>query len=226
MFHCKVSWDRQKPGRLFMKKWIAALVIGGVFLLTGCQDQLSEDDLVNNGQAFEMKQVGDDLQAGNFPMLDRERFIPLTELKDNVKELLGDNYWPEVDLTKEELAQKTGITEDMYVDFLAEKQVLDAHIDTMIIVQAKEAYVGAVEQALENYRTSIIDANRDHPQNLGKAMASRMETIDNYVCFVLLGADTTAVAEQGEEQLIDYCQEENERALYVLEQDILEHLRD
>lgn len=209
-----------------MKKWIAALVIGGVFLLTGCQDQLSEDDLVNNGQAFEMKQVGDDLQAGNFPMLDRERFIPLTELKDNVKELLGDNYWPEVDLTKEELAQKTGITEDMYVDFLAEKQVLDAHIDTMIIVQAKEAYVGAVEQALENYRTSIIDANRDHPQNLGKAMASRMETIDNYVCFVLLGADTTAVAEQGEEQLIDYCQEENERALYVLEQDILEHLRD
>ncbi len=209
-----------------MKKWIAALVIGGVFLLTGCQDQLSEDDLVNNGQAFEMKQVGDDLQAGNFPMLDRERFIPLTELKDNVKELLGDNYWPEVDLTKEELAQKTGITEEMYVDFLAEKQVLDAHIDTMIIVQAKEAYVGAVEQALENYRTSIIDANRDHPQNLGKAMASRMETIDNYVCFVLLGADTTAVAEQGEEKIIAYCQEENERALYVLEQDILEQLRD
>ena len=28
----------------------------------------------------------------------------------------------------------------MYVDFLAEKQVLDAHIDTMIIVQAKEAH--------------------------------------------------------------------------------------
>ena len=53
-----------------------------------------------------------------------------------------------------------------------------------------------------------------------------METIDNYVCFVLLGADTTVVAGQGEEQLIDYCQEENERALYVLEQDILEYLRD
>ena len=105
-------------------------------------------------------------------------------------------------------------------------QVLDTHIDTMIIVQAKEAYVGTVEQALEDYRTAIIEENRDHPQNLGKAKASRMETIDNYVCFVLLGADTTAIAEQGEEQLIDYCQEENERALYVLEQDILEQLRD
>ena len=89
-----------------------------------------------------MKQAEDDVQAGNFPMLNKERFIPLTELKENVKELLGDNYWPEVDLTKEELAQRIGIKEEMYVDFLAERQVLDAHIDTMIIVQAKEAYVG------------------------------------------------------------------------------------
>lgn len=209
-----------------MKKMISILMIGTVFLLNGCENQLPEDELVNNGQEFEMKQAEDDLQAGNFPMLDREKFIPLTELKDNVKELLGDNYWPEVDLTKEELAQRTGITEEMYVDFLAEKQVLDAHIDTMIIIQAKEAYVGTVEQALENYRSAIIEENRNHPQNLGKAMASRMETIDNYVCFVQLGADTTAVAEQGEDQIIAFCQEENERALYVLEQDILEQLRD
>ena len=162
-----------------MKKWIATVIIGGMFLLTGCGDQLSEEDLVNNGQAFEMQKVGDDLEASNFPMLNKEKFIPLTELKDDVKELLGDNYWPEVDLTKEELARRIGITEDMYVDFLAEKQVLDAHIDTMIIIQAKEAYVGAVEQALEDYRAAIIEENRDHPQNLGKAKASRMETDDN-----------------------------------------------
>lgn len=209
-----------------MKKFVAAVLTGTIFLLSGCEEQLPEDELVDQGQAFEMQSAEDDLEASSFPMLDREKFIPLTELKENVRELLGENYWPEVDLTKEELAQRTGITEEMYVDFLAEKQVLDAHIDTMIIVQAKEAYVGAVEQALENYRTAIIEENKDHPQNLGKAKASRMETIDNYVCFVLLGADTTVVAEQGEEQLINYCQEENERALYVLEQDILEHLRD
>ena len=209
-----------------MKKIVTAIVIGGICLLSGCEDQLPKDDLVNNGQAFEMKQAEDDVQAGNFPMLNKERFIPLTELKENVKELLGDNYWPEVDLTKEELAQRIGIKEEMYVDFLAERQVLDAHIDTMIIVQAKEAYVGAVEQALERYRTAIIEENSNHPQNLAKAKASRMETIDNYVCFVLLGADTTAVAEQGEDKIIAFCQEENERALYVLEQDILEQLRD
>ena len=48
-----------------MRKMIAAILIGGVFLLGGCEDQLPEDDLVNNGQAFEMQKVSDDLEASN-----------------------------------------------------------------------------------------------------------------------------------------------------------------
>ena len=204
------------------KQTMAIVIILGVFLLTGCSDELPEDELVNNGQAFEMHKITDDLQAGNFPFQNDNSFVTLTELKDSVKELLGDKYWPEVDLTKEELEQKTGITEDMYVDFLAEKQVLDAHIDTMIIIHAKEAHVGEVEQALEKYRADIIEQNKNYPQNLCKAEASRMETIEDYVCFVQLGADTTIVADKGEDAMIAYCQEENERALYILEKEILE----
>lgn len=198
------------------------ILIGGMLLLTACTDNLPEDELVGNGQAFEMQKITDDLQASNFLFQDKEKFVTLTQLKDSVKELMGDQYWPEVDLTKEELEQKTGITEDMYVDFLAEKQVMDAHIDTMIIIHAKEAQVGAIEAALEKYRENLIEENRNYPQNLCKAEASRMETIENYVCFVQLGADTTIVADKGEDEIIAYCQEENERALYVLEKEILE----
>ena len=204
------------------KQTMAIVIILGIFLLTGCSDELPEDELVNNGQAFEMHKITDDLQAGNFPFQNDNGFVTLTQLKDSVKELLGDKYWPEVDLTKEELEQRTGITEDMYVDFLAEKQVLDAHIDTMIIIHAKEAHVGEVEQALEKYRADIIEQNKNYPQNLCKAEASRMETIEDYVCFVQLGADTTIVADKGEDAMIAYCQEENERALYILEKEILE----
>ncbi len=197
-------------------------MIGGSVLLTACGNELPEEELVNNGQAFEMQKIDEDLEASNFPFQNKEKFVTLTELKDGVKELMGDQYWPEVDLTGEELEAKTGITEDMYVDFLAERQVLDSHIDTMIIIQAKEAQVGAVEQALERYRSNLIEENKEHPQNLCKAQASRMETIENYVCFVQLGADTTVVADKGEDEIIAYCQEENERALYVLEKGILE----
>lgn len=209
-------------GRRKMKKVMVAILTGGLLFLTACGSDLPEDELVGNGQAFEMQKISDDLQASSFPFQDEEKFVTLTQLKDSVKELMGDRYWPEIDLSSEELEEKTGITEDMYVDFLAEKQVMDAHIDTMIIIHAKETEVGAIETALERYRENIIEENRSHPQNLCKAQASRMETIENYVCFVQLGADTTIVADKGEDEIIAYCQEENERALYVLEKEILE----
>ena len=205
-----------------VKKTITAILAAGLFFLTACGNELPEDELVNNGQAFEMQKITDDLQASNFPFQRQEDLVTLTQLKESVKALMGDKYWPEVGLTKEELEQKTGITENMYVDFLAEKQVLDSHIDTMIIIHAKETHVGDVERALEQYRADIIEQNRNYPQNLCKAEASRMETIEDYVCFVQLGADTTIVADKGEDEIIAYCQEENERALYVLEKEILE----
>ena len=213
--------------KVFVKKAIAVVLTTGLFCLTGCGNELPEDELVNNGQAFEMQKISDDLQASYFLFQNeyiqgKEKFVTMAQLKDSVKELMGDQYWPEVGLTKEELEQKTGITEEMYVDFLAERQVLDSHIDTMIIIHAKETHVGEIEQALENYRADIIEQNRNYPQNLCKAEASRMETIEDYVCFVQLGADTTVVADKGEDEIIAYCQEENERALYVLEKEILE----
>ncbi|MDE7258063.1 MAG: DUF4358 domain-containing protein [Lachnospiraceae bacterium] len=204
------------------RRMVTTILLTALCITTGCSNELPEDELVGNGQAFEMQKISDDLQASNFPFQDKEKFVTLTQLKDSVKELMGDQYWPEVDLTKEELEKKTGITEDMYVDFLAEKQVMDSHIDTMIIIHAKETEVGAVEAALERYREKIIEENNNYPQNLCKAQASRMETIENYVCFVQLGADTTIVADKGEDEIIAYCQEENERALYVLEKEILE----
>lgn len=210
-----------------MRRIVVTVMMSGLLFLTGCGDSLPEDELVNNGQAFEMQRLGDDLQASNFPFADRdyqeqEEFPTLNELEEEVKELLGDKYWPEVDLSKEELEKATGITEDMYVDFLAQKQVMDAHIDTMIIIHAKEAYVGEIEQALEEYRKRIIEENKKYPQNLGKAEASRMETINDYICFVQLGADTTIVADQGQDAVINYCLEENERAIHVLEKAILD----
>lgn len=211
-----------------MRKIIIILTVCSLFALTGCGEELPEDELVNQPEPFGQEQVAEDLQASNFPLLEEERyqgeeqFYTLPQLKDKVEDLLGDAYWPEVNLSAEELERLTGIDESMYVDFLAERQVMDAHIDTLIVIHAKEDYVGQIEQAIENYRSSIIDANKNRPQNLGKAQASRMETIDDYVCFVLLGADTTPFADKGTDAVAAHCLEENERALYVLEQAILQ----
>lgn len=186
-------------------------------MLTGCEKNVPMDELVENGR----KNVVQDAE-GDIPTMVSERKLPtLSKLRESVKEELGENYWPEVSLSEEELEAKTGITRDMYIEFLAEEPSLQANIDTMIIVRAKENYVGTVEQALEEYRSRLIEENKEYPQNHSKASASRMETIENYICFVQLGADTTIVANRGEKEILAYCQEENERAIDVLEKAIL-----
>lgn len=187
---------------------------------------MSPDELVykGRGSSTENKELlagSSDVENGRFLMPEKE-FPKLSELREKVKDELGMDYWPEIALSEKELEEKTGITEDMYLEFLAEEQVINANIDMMIIIRAKEDYVGAIEQSLEDYRSRIIEENRRYPQNLGKAKASRMETIENYVCFVQLGADTTAAADKGEDEIIAYCQEDNERAIDILEKTILQ----
>ncbi len=204
------------------------MLICSLILLCGCgEKKLAEEDLVD-GREMAGQQNMEEVEAGNFPLFwestgeGERQFYTLPELEEEVKELLGDNYWPEVNLSAAELEKLTGITEDMYVDFLAERQILDAHIDTLIIIHAKDDYVGTIEQAIETYRSGLIEQNKNYPQNLSKARASRIETINDYICFVQLGADTTALADRGNEAVMAHCLEENEKALYVLEQAILQ----
>lgn len=205
-----------------------AVMILSLLFLTGCgEESMSEEDLVDGRNAVGGQSL-EDVEAGNFPLFwenaewEEQQFYTLPELEKEVKDLLGDNYWPEVNMSEAELEKLTGITEDMYVDFLAERQAFDAHIDTLIIIHAKEDYVGAIEQAIETYRSALIEQNQNYPQNLSKARASRIETIDDYICFVQLGADTTSLADRGNEAVMAHCLEENEKALYVLEQAILQ----
>ena len=44
-----------------MRKIIVTVMISGMLLLSGCGDSLPEDELVENGQAFEMQQASDDM---------------------------------------------------------------------------------------------------------------------------------------------------------------------
>lgn len=233
-----------KKNRIFRVLLCGALL----GLLVGCGESAPTDELVENGKEADMQSAGGDIEAGSSyvnverktlstidfesaeadkgyqnekPQQTSRTFPTLAELKENVKEELGERYWPEVSLSEAELKSMTGITEDMYVEFLAEEQILDTNIDMMMIIHSKEEYVGAIEKALEKYREYVIEENVKYPQNYGKAMASRMETIENYICFVQLGADTSIVANKGEEGIIAYCQEENERAIDVIEKMIL-----
>lgn len=193
--------------------------------LAGCSESTPTGEMVNNkGTADEQNKIFDIPVGSSFveneEPYEKKTFPTLAQLREEVKEELGERYWPEISISEEELERETGITRDMYIEFLAEEPGMEANVDKMIIIHAKEDYVGAVEQALEDYRLKMIEENQKYPQNLCKVEASRMETIENYICFVQLGADTSIVAGSGKEEIISYCLEENERAVDILEKAI------
>lgn len=217
-------------GKNMLKKIMTIVFAIGFILcmLTGCGESAPLDELVQNEQGIGIEADAYDVEAGSANVENektehpKRSFPTLSKLRESVKAEMGDHYWPEVPLSEKELLDKTGISKEMYVEFLAEKRSEESDIDMMIIIHAKEDYIGAVEQALEEYRDSMIEDNRKYPQNHGKAQASRMETIEDYICFVQLGADISIVADKGEKEIIDYCQEENERAIDILEKAILQ----
>lgn len=125
--------------------------------------------MVNDVEADSGQNEIVDIPAGsssveNDKQYTKKTFPTLTQLREEVKEELGERYWPEISISEEELERETGITRNMYIEFLAEEPDMAANVDKMIIIHAKEDYVGAVEQALEDYRLKMIEENQKYLQ--------------------------------------------------------------
>lgn len=143
--------------------------------------------------------------------------VSLEDVKAAVVDALGENYWPDTDISADMLKDIYGISDDMYEEFYAQMPMISTNVDTIIIVKAKEDKVTAVEDALNAYREVMINDTMQYPMNIGKIQASRIETFGQYVCFVQLGADTMEASETGDEAVIEQCQQDNELALEVIE---------
>lgn len=188
-------------------------------IMTGCGNRQISDS--NTNSVENVKRENDD--SAIVPEESPEpAYASMSEIKNAVLEVLGDNYWPDKQLTAEELERETGITKEMYDDFFAEEQNIETDIDTMIIIKAKDDYISEVETMLNEYRDTLMVKYKDRPQELGKVEASRIEIVDSYVSFVQLGADTADAAEAGDEEVIALCQQENEKAVDMIEKTILD----
>jgi len=211
-----------------MKKSLSIAIVcvfaGLNILMMGCNNEQKSDKQKNErSRAYvgESDSAEDDaintLQVGS----EYKIVTPMMELKDAVVEILGENYWPDALLTAEELAERTGISEYMYDNFMAEYQHSEAGIDMMIIIETKEEHLADVETYLNDYREVLLNIYEKQPQSKAKVFASRIEVIQNYICYVQLGADISRLETAGEEEMVAYCQHENERALDIIEKRIL-----
>lgn len=200
---------------------ILVMLAASVFIVSGCSDNNARNKNVDD-QAFVNEGNGEEDAVNTLQIGTKYKITgPMDELRDAVIVMMGENYWPDTLLNNEELAERTGISDNMYEDFLAEYQHTEAGIDMMILIDAKEDEIPVIENYLNEYRELLLRIYEQQPQNKAKVEASRIEVIDHYICYVQLGADISDLEAQGEEVMISYCQQENEKALDLMEKKIL-----
>lgn len=201
-------------------KMLLGIFAVSLLIITGCNNNHANSNASDQAYVNEGNEEGD---AVNTIQVGTQYKVagPMDDLRDAVIVMIGENYWPDTLLTQEELAERTGISEDLYEDCLAEYQHTEAGVDMMILIKAKEESVEMIEKYLNDYREVLLHIYSQQPQNRAKISASRMEVVDNYVCYVQLGADISDMESSGEDAMTDYCREVNEKVLDLIEKKIL-----
>lgn len=148
--------------------------------------------------------------------------VATADLQAAVKEELGDQYWPDMDIPAELLSDVYGITEDLYEEVSAQSPMISTNVDTLIIVKAKEGSEQKVEEALTAYKEYNVSDALQYPMNMGKVQAAQIKTFGRYVCFVQLGAGMDNLTDEGTEEgdaaAIQYCEKVNAGVLSVIEE--------
>ena len=139
--------------------------------------------------------------------------VPISEVHTAVKEAYGDTYYPNMDYDAEALESIFGVKADWCDEFVAQGPMISASVDTFIAIKAKADNVKDVQDALTSYRDYLINESMQYPMNKLKIEGSRVETVGNYVFFILLGDIPMEVEEQGDEAIIEKAKEQSQIAV-------------
>lgn len=144
--------------------------------------------------------------------------VELATVVDAVKKAYGDDYLPDTEVDKDMLAERYGVTEDMYEEAYAQIPMISVNIDTLIAVKCKDGKQQDVVDALKKYQENLKNDSLQYPTNAVKTQASRIIEKDGYVFFVMLGVIPMDVEEQGDEAILKKSEENNDIAQKVIDE--------
>lgn len=134
-----------------------------------------------------------------------------------VKEVYGEDYLPNMRLDAETVTSTFGLNTDLYEEVVAEVPMISFNVDTFVAVKAKEGKAEEVKKVLEDYRNSLVESSMQYPVNVPKIQASRVDVYGDYVFYTMLGVVPMEVQEQGDEAILKAAEENNQKAIDVIE---------
>lgn len=140
--------------------------------------------------------------------------VDIKEVHSKVKEEYGEDYIPSMELTLEELSERTKVNGDNVEEFIAEAPMMSTHIDEFIAIKAKDGKGQEVADDLETYKTYLNDNALQYPMNMEKVKAAKVIKHGDYVFFIMLGKFNEA--EEPTEEALDFAEAEVKRGEDVI----------
>lgn len=113
--------------------------------------------------------------------------VDLKEVHSKVKEEYGEDYIPSMELSLEELSERTKVNGDNVEEFIAEVPMMSTYVDEFIAIRAKDGKGEEVAGTLEAYKSYLNENALQYPMNMEKVKAAKVIRHGDYVFFLMLG---------------------------------------
>lgn len=120
----------------------------------------------------------------------------LGTFREALRGVYGEKYYPDTQLTDEEIRTELGMDETLYEEVYAERSTQSAHPDTFIAVKVKSGKTEEVKEKLNAYKQKMLQ-NNDFAAHTEKINAAEVYAEGDYVFFVLLGDVEDSVSSEG-----------------------------
>lgn len=169
-----------------MRFCVVLMMVVVCFNLTACGNKDKQNP--NPNYPHEDEYYVSEEHAPNYVLKDEPTILVPESIK-LVKEAMGDKYYPNVEMTADEVYELFGINKDD-CEFAIGHKCDDGHYDMFIAIRAKDGMSGKIDEAVAKYTEAMV-ANEELPDNVREAFkgAIRLHNPDGYVYLIALFGD-------------------------------------
>ena len=135
-----------------------------------------------------------------------------------LKENYGPLYLPDMQMQEDEMYMKDilGLDSSWYDAAVAEVPGMSFGVDKFIMIHPTEGNLENVQNAITAFQTAQVDSAVQYPVNLPKLQAAVVETIGDYVCYMIFTGTVDDMMYEEEAAAIEAYKEANDQAKQIV----------